>query len=313
MKRPTLKRRFIPIVTATLFVAVMTGCFTGIESTPKITANDVKKENITTKPEDVFLADIKPQPFGEWAEGKRFYVSDNRFDLLLSNHGYTSGNLAGQEIVYKDCNKVTDISGNEVAELTFASPAGEPLVYRTSSSPAAIARAGALNVPFLVEMSVVDDVAKRLEGNTYYMTTSAWYDVEMKAIKGRKFVPVKVQRVRPGNSYYSVILDLTDEVGKPFCLYLSVGNDLKSLRQFGSLFALTDPRVNYPSVSDETWRNIIDGKVATDMTRDECRLALGQPATVDRQVGYSTLREIWTYENGVYLIFDDGILKTFRQ
>ena len=60
----------------------MTSCFTGIESTPKITASDVKKQNIPVKEEDSFLSEIKPQPFSEWEKGKRFYVSDDKFSLL---------------------------------------------------------------------------------------------------------------------------------------------------------------------------------------------------------------------------------------
>lgn len=49
------------------------------------------------------------------------------------------------------------------------------------------------------------------------------------------------------------------------------------------------------------------------MTRDEARLALGAPANIDRRPGYSFMREIWTYENGIFLIFEDGLLKSFRQ
>ena len=49
------------------------------------------------------------------------------------------------------------------------------------------------------------------------------------------------------------------------------------------------------------------------MTRDECRLALGTPDSIDRAttVG-NTHFERWSYENGVYLLFEDGYLSKFR-
>ncbi len=66
-------------------------------------------------------------------------------------------------------------------------------------------------------------------------------------------------------------------------------------------------------ITDANWDRIIHGRVALEMTRDECRLALGSPSHIDRYQGTSAYGERWTYENGVYLIFFDGILSSFRQ
>ncbi|QCD41540.1 hypothetical protein E7747_04035 [Duncaniella dubosii] len=60
------------------------------------------------------------------------------------------------------------------------------------------------------------------------------------------------------------------------------------------------------------WDKIINGRVALDMTREECRLALGAPREVDRGADNSYIREVWLYENGIYLVFEDGILKLYR-
>ncbi len=49
------------------------------------------------------------------------------------------------------------------------------------------------------------------------------------------------------------------------------------------------------------------------MTLDECRLALGAPAKVRRRTDHSTLYEVWSYENGIYLMFHDGVLKEYRR
>lgn len=293
--------------------ATLSGCFTGIESTPKITANDVKRENIVERREDTYLSDILPQPLPQWTKGKEFYVSDDKFSLLLQPSQSAIAPHAGDRIFYESEREITDIKGDRLLELTFVDGKGSQLVYRHSQSEDESMKAPSIKIPFLIEMSVVDAVKKRLTGNRYFVTTSAWYDTEGKSRTGRKYVPVTVTDVQPGNSYYSAILCLDDENGKPFKFFLSVGDDLKALRHFGAMFSLDDPRKSYPQITDENWRNIINGRVAENMTRDECRLALGSPATVDRRAGYSSLREVWTYENGIYLIFEDGLLKTFRQ
>lgn len=61
------------------------------------------------------------------------------------------------------------------------------------------------------------------------------------------------------------------------------------------------------------WTNIINNRVSPGMTLDECRLALGSPAKVSRRPDHSVLREIWSYENGIYLMFVDGILSSYRR
>ena len=48
------------------------------------------------------------------------------------------------------------------------------------------------------------------------------------------------------------------------------------------------------------------------MPRDECRLSLGAPKDVDYGRSYSSAYEQWTYSNGAYLIFEDGLLKRYR-
>lgn len=290
-----------------------TSCFTGIESTPKITADDVKRENIPVRAEDSYLASVKSQPLSEWTPDKKFYVTDPKFRLILQQEGMGVDTLYRKEITYVSNREVTSIAGDNIVEIQFVSLAGHPLVYRTSRSGNAIDKDGHLSIPFLVDMDIVSQVSGLLKGNKYYILTSSWYDRNMDGFRGRKFVPVKVDNVRPGNGYYSVILDLTDEKGQPFAMYLSVADDNKSFRGFGSLFSFSNPRDKYPQILDAVWANIINGRVAEDMTRDECRLALGTPASVDRRVGYNSISEIWTYENGIYLIFEDDLLRTFRQ
>lgn len=305
--------KFLLVMAAAYLSVAVTSCFTGIESTPEITADDVKKQNIVTREEDGFLSDITSVPFSRWEKGKRFYVADDKFTMLILPARGNPSSLKGSIIEYDSYNSVTDISGNNILEIKFLTPDGIPLLYRTGQTQSDISSRDRIDIPFLVEMSVVEAARERLKGNTYYIITSSWYDTAQQSFRGRKYIPVKITDLLPGNGVYSAILMMEDEKSKPFLLFLSLADDLKSLRGFSSLFSFTDPRKNYPQITDDTWRNIINGRVAPDMTRQECRLALGAPATVDRGVGYSSIREIWTYEDGVYLIFEDNLLRSYRQ
>lgn len=298
---------------AIAFCAVaLEGCFTGIESTPKITADDVKRENIVKRPEDSFLADIKPEPFNKWKSGKRFYVTDEKFRILLQPTDSPHPDYSNTEIEYISANRATDIMGNSVTDISFSDSNGQKITYRCSESLDSLNNKGNLNIPFLVEMSVVEAVRERLKGNTYYVITSSWYDENTQSRRGKKFIPATVTNVIPGNAFYSAIIELIDENNSPFRLLVSVGDDLKTLRNFGALFSFKNPRLDHPEITDETWNLIINGIARRGMTREECRLSLGAPTYIDKSAGYSTLREVWSYENGVYLIFIDGILQTFR-
>jgi hypothetical protein len=49
------------------------------------------------------------------------------------------------------------------------------------------------------------------------------------------------------------------------------------------------------------------------MTSSECRLALGAPNDYTRVPTTGGMVERWTYDNGVYLMFEDGVLTRYRK
>lgn len=291
----------------------MTGCFTGIESTPKITAKDVKRQNIPVKAENSYLADVVPNPLTQWNKGKRFHVTDDKFKLLLLPSALGPQSLKGSDISFDSWKEVTDITGKRIAELTFITDSGTNLTYRSQLSAEDLTASGHTEIPFLIDLDIIDRLNERLAGNSYFIITSAWYDAEMKSLTGQKFIPVTIDTVTPGNTFYTAVLNVSDRSGRQFKLYMSIDSDNKALRHFGSLFSLSDPRKAYPDIADDIWDRIVNGKVKAGMTKEECRLALGSPASIDRRIGYSSVREIWSYENGIFLIFEDNVLQTFRQ
>ena len=48
------------------------------------------------------------------------------------------------------------------------------------------------------------------------------------------------------------------------------------------------------------------------MSREECRMALGQAPEILRTPSYGGMREVWSYSDGIFLIFEDGYLTRYR-
>ena len=305
-------KKHVSLVVVALSALVLTGCFTGVESTPKITADDVKREQIIVTAEQLYMDSVKPERFAAWRPGKQFYVTDNKISLIFGATAKSDRVLMGETIEYRDCRATNSVTGEEVVDLVFVDNQGNEYMYRVGMSVKEMLERENVEVPFTIELSLISDAEKKLQGNTYYVLTPMWYDFNDEISHGRKFVPIIINDVQPGNHIYPLRLVCEDDRGVEFQLFMSAGNSKKSPRRFSALFSFTDPHLKYPLITDEVWQNIIKGKVAPDMTRDECRLSLGTPKEIDRRPGYSGVREMWIYENGVYLIFEDGLLREFR-
>lgn len=296
-----------------IMVSALTACFTGVESTPKIGISDIKRQNIVDSPEQHYMSDITHEKLDQWHPGKQLLITDHKLAMLLGPEAENGNDLKGTVLTFTGVKNVVSISGDSIASIMFTTQYGLPVKYQMDASIQEVGKRKIVDIPLTIELSIIDEVKQKMLGQTYYVVTRDWYDISNELKQGRRFVQVRIIDVKPGSSFYPVLLVLEDEKGELFHLFMSVGNDGKSPRDFASLFSLTDPRLRYPTITDEAWEHIINGTVKEDMTRDECRLALGSPDNIDRRVGYSVLREIWSYENGKYLIFEDGLLRTYRQ
>ncbi len=293
---------------------LFTGCFTGVESTPKISDSEVRRQSSTAIVEETFLQPVVDSLNNlPLRTGLPLLVSDNKIRLILEPAANAGDINAGDTLRLVSIDAASTLDGRRVAEIRLSAREGREFTYRTSLSPERISKLSELYIPFCIPLDPVEEIRDRLVGRRMYVTTSARYDMTDNLYTGRRFVPVEIIAVEPGNTYYPMRLTLRDDLDKVFRLYLSVDAASPMPRKFGSQLSTTDPRLNYPSVSDAVWANIIEGRITAGMTRDECRLALGTPDNVDRQAGYSSIREIWTYKNGRYLVFIDGVLETFRQ
>ena len=106
------------IIAAALTAIALHSCFTGIESTPRITAGEVRRQSAAKPtPEMLFLADILPEPPAEWHTGKRFYVSDNRIAKLFSYTDGRSDSLAGTDLIYAGRSGAPSLTGEGATEI----------------------------------------------------------------------------------------------------------------------------------------------------------------------------------------------------
>ena len=306
-------------------MTLMQSCFTGVESTPRISERDLRRVQHAERHEESFLADILPEPPAQWRQGKAWKVIDPRSERLFG------ADLSNAVITYAGVDEATSITGHPEAILRFDSPAGR-VSYRTDISADSLSRRASFTIPYTVEQVTVDSVRSRLKGRDVFVITSVWNDLAGQSLRGIKNISVKIEDVAAGDGIYPLRLLLSYEPSDKFLVnpgttlkdkgerryftlpMSSPGADIgSSMRTFADIFSFTDPRLRYPKIEDAAWANIQAGRVVPGMTRDECRLSIGSPAEISRNPGYNALYESWTYPDGIRLIFVDGILsRTLR-
>lgn len=308
---PGFRKHIIHMLSVAIVSALATavsGCFTGVESTPKITYKDVRSNNAAVvSPEKELAARFVAQPFAQWSSGKRFYVTSPRISLALTAALGSDAVMpqAGDTIRYSGITESVGLTGDHLVELRF----GPAFGYRTNATAAELRRRGQMEVPFTVDLDLVDSVASHLVGRTLWVRTPLWFAPDGEAYAGRKFVQVKVTEVLPANEVYPVKVLFSDDQGETHALFMSAGNpDRSAPRDFEALFSLSDIRASYPAISDEMWRNIVNTRPAVGMTKPEAILAIGSPASIDRGHTHSSAYERWNYTDGRYLVFEDGLL-----
>ena len=294
----------------------MQGCFTGVESTPRISYTESKADTkARTSPERSLLAGISRQEPAKWQPGKRFYVTDSKISIIFTPQASEAAdNLFGKEITYHGIVPALSVTGEPASDVVFMSPSGQRLSYRVNYSRDTLLTRRTLDIPFTVEMSVVDSVAEKIRGKQYYITTPLWYDgIGSQPADGLRHIPVEIESVLPGNTVFPLRVVFHPLGGTAlYSVYMSIGDQRTATRNFDTLFSITDPRTLYPRISDETWNLIVHSRVKDGMTRDECRLALGAPRTIGQRPTRGGMVEYWSYDDGLYLIFEDGLLTTHR-
>lgn len=307
------------ILSVSILCIICSGCFTGVESTPKIGKAEVKHQNAANMtPEQLLLADVGTEPFDQWQKGKQFFVTDPKVGVIFSTGSVPVSLKKGDILTFVKAEEVASPVGNAV-DLYLETINGEgPLIYRVNAPLEELKQRQEVEIPFTVERMLPDKVGRKLIGKQFYVITPRWYDIDENMVTRVKYIPVKILDVAPGNGEFPIKVLFKPEYktfgpDDVYELFMTVGNTSRASRNFDSLFSLGNPRNRYPAIIDDNWTAIIENRVLPGMTREEARLALGSPIDVDRGHDYSSIYERWVYDGGVYLIFRDGILESFRR
>lgn len=301
--------------------AALSGCFTGVESTPIISSKDVQRQRASApSAEQSYLADIRPAPPSQWKPGKRLIVTDSRISIVLDASTDAQGTrhtpTPGDTLRLVTAAPTPTLTEQPEITLTFVGAHGDSLAYHTGLDERAWKSRQSIEIPFTIDADVIDSVAHRLIGKHLYIIAQrrmTW--PEGAVITPRRYVGVTVRDVRGGTAELPVIvvIEPDDAPGTLQAVYMTLGDGATATRNFDKVFSLINPRSRYPRIEDDVWQLICDGKIRLGMTLDECRLSLGAPTEYIKVPSTAGMVERWTYPDGIFLIFEDGVLARYRR
>ena len=298
------------------------GCFTGVESTPRITGKDVlRQQAATTTAEQRYLADIRPEPPARWDIGKRFIVTDNRIGIVLDmqaggGNGLRKAPVAGDTLRLAAESLTPTLTDTPEVTLSFTDAHGDSIAYHTGIDERAWQQRQSFEIPFTIDADIIDSLSHRLCGKHLYIIAQrrmSWPDGAV--IAPRRYVGVTVRGVCRGTAELPFIIVFEPDANPETlqAVYMTLGDGAAATRNFDKVFALDDPRTRYPRIDDDVWELICEGKLKLGMTPDECRLSSGAPSDYLKVPSTGGMVEHWTYPDGVYLIFEDGTLARYRR
>ncbi len=311
-----MKRMILQIWACLLGAFSVTSCFTGIENTGLISAKDVAKVKANSlSAEEQFWRGVALDSFSCWQKGKRFYVTDNSVRRIFApsrEYDVSSLELKGTVLRLTAIEDNRQIDNTRETVLVF-SDGKQEYRYFTGKTMAEMKTANpAYLVPFMTDMDMVERVDSLLAGNTYYLKSNDWQTRSGEAVSGIRYVPVEVDSVVPGDAVYPFYVEFDCE-GQKAGIFMSSSTSSVRSKTFDRIFSFTDIRKTYKNITDENWERIVHGRIALGMTKDECSLSLGSPRSIARIPTRGGLFERWNYDNGVFAVFDNGLLVDFRQ
>lgn len=294
-----------------------TSCSTGIESTKKIQMSRSQQKQMQKSEEQIFADGIKGTPLSQWKTGRKFLASSDRTPLIFepSDIDYASEDtsFAGRTLTFTGTETRTTPDLRQECILLF-SDGSHTFRYPTGkSSESAPSEIDSGKLPLLFDLALIDEWKERLSGLTIWTKSALWYDSDGNRRNGLKYAKATITEVRPNTGSFPMSVEITLPNGEKAYLSMNYTADTADSRNFAALFFLKDPKTRYPQITPENWTLIQQGKIGLGMTKEECRLALGNPDDVDAGSNPAQTLDLWKYGDGTYLMFTDGLLTRFRQ
>lgn len=307
---------YFKVILILLVPCSLSSCFTGIEGTKKISLTRTEKKSIAPTPEDKFFNPVAGESLENWEIGRPFIAADNRSILAFEQEGLPldmdSVAIGGKTLYYNGMQPRLAPDGSEVAILFFSD--GNNTFRLNSGKEYALAPqlVTSDNLPMLIDKKMIDSARSLLLGMRLWTRTPLWYDPYGNRVGGKKYVPVQIDDVQPGNVAFPIKVLFHDDNGVSAWAMMNFGTSGMESRSFANVFMLSDLRKKFPAITDENWNLICAGKVRLGMTKEECKLSLGNPKEVDSGRDYTSTLDLWNYADGTVLWFQDGILTRMR-
>ncbi|MCH5228038.1 MAG: hypothetical protein J1F16_09545 [Muribaculaceae bacterium] len=267
--------------------------------------------------EELFMQQVEAVPLKDWNEGKRFVASDNKALLVVvPRQGLlpvAPDSVKGKVLEFCGIESKINAAGSLTVTLIFSDG-----IYIYSYDTAkefndAMETVKSDQIPMLIDEDMVNQARQLLLGKKLWNRSPLWYDKEGNRIDGKKFVEVTITDIQPGNLIFPLQVEIETDNKEKAYVYMNFGSADNESRSFNNIFSFTDIRKHYPGIDNATWDLISQGKVKPGMTKEEVKLSLGNPSDLNSGHDYSQTLDIWTYDNGKVLWFEDGRLVRIRQ
>lgn len=308
---------FLKVFLGLILSCGLSSCFTGIESTKKINLSRDDKKLAELTPEERYMQKIESSPLKDWEEGKPFLITDDKaMMVIVPKEGlvpYAPESLKNRTLLFKGVESKMNMAGQLTVELLFSDGV---YIYSYDTGKEfddAMENFRSDYIPMAIDLEMVDQASKLLMGKKLWSRTNLWYDSNGNRIDGKKYVEVIISEVTPGNMIFPLFVKFISENNEEAAVFMNFGNADTESRSFHNIFSLNDIRKHYPGIDKETWEYISQGKVKEGMTKEECKLSIGNPNDIKSGHDYSQTLDIWGYDNGRVLWFEDGRLVKIRQ
>lgn len=319
-KMRSITSSIIEVVTMAAFCLGVTfsqGCSTGIESTKKIrmTKEDIKL--MEKSPEQKFTESIQGSPLSTWQKGKPFLAMSDRTAFIFEPNGQgiesSDQTMRGKTLTFEGIDSHINPDLQEECVLLFSDGRQTYRYHTGKTTEIALKEIDSSRLPLISDISLIERWRDQIVGKTLWTKSNLWYDSSGDRMPGQKFAKVTVKDVTPATGDYPIMVKIARNDGQFSYLHMNYTSDLHESRNFAAIFFLSDPKVRYPNISNENWELIQRGKVGEGMTKEECKLSIGNPDEVRSGHNRSQTMDIWQYSDGTYLMFTDGLLTKFRQ
>lgn len=293
---------------------LIVSCSSVVDTTKKIELSRNDRRLTVRSAEEAFLDSVVGIPLKDWEKGKRFLAPSSRSLLIFlpSDLTVVEDSLEKERIfLFDSIEDVKSLSGDSHAYIVFESD-GKKYRYDAGQRDMALNNVSSESLPLLIDLDMVYMSDKLMNGRHFFTRSPLWYDETGKRIRGRKFVEVEIDSVVPGDMVFPLKVFFHDSNGNRAYMFMNYKTTGKESRGFSNLFYLSDPRLKYGNISDDVWENIQQGKIKNGMTKQECKLAIGNPAEVESGHDYNNIYDLWIYSDGTTVRFIDGVIVSYR-